>query len=280
MKKVFVYGTAVLALSAAPVMAQQTSGAGSTRQGSPGTTQSPSGTQSGTRSGGDTQGSSVRAGSQGASQLASADRQFVMEAARGGMAEVELGQLASDKAQSDAVKQFAQRMVTDHGKANDELKALAQSKNITLPTELDAKHKSTKDRLSKLSGAQFDRAYMQEMVSDHQKDVSEFRKQSQSAKDAELKAWATKTLPTLQEHLQMAQAASRNAVGTSGTRSSGSEGDKVNGGTRGTTPNSGGTATPGSGGTSPRSQTPDASGGSGAGSSPAGGGNTGSSTPR
>jgi putative membrane protein len=272
MKKVFVYGTAVLALSAAPLLAQQPSGAGSAgaRQGSSATSPQPA-SPSGTRSGaGDQAGSSARTPTQGSSQLASADRQFIMEAARGGMAEVELGQLASDKAQSDAVKQFAQRMVTDHGKANDELKSLAQSKNVTLPAELDAKHKSTKDRLSKLSGAQFDRAYMQEMVSDHQKDVSEFRKQSQSAKDAELKAWAAKTLPTLQEHLQMAQAASRNAVGTSGTRSTGSEGDKVNGGTRGTTPGTGAT-TPGTGATSPRPQTPDA---------PSSPGNPGSSTPR
>jgi putative membrane protein len=191
-----------------------------------------------------------------------------MEAARGGMAEVELGQLASDKAESSAVKQFAQRMVTDHGKANDELKSLAQSKNIMLPTDLDAKHKATKDRLSKLSGAQFDRAYMQDMVSDHQKDVSEFKKQSTSAKDPELKAWAAKTLPTLQEHLQMAQAASRSAVGTSGTR--------PEGGTR-TAP--GTPSTPGTGGTSPRggsSGTPGtpgggATGGPSSGSGPASG---------
>lgn len=220
MKKMIVYGTAALALSAAPVLAQQTTGAGGTRTGAP-----------------------------ASAQMASADRQFIMEAARGGMAEVELGQLATDKAQSDAVKQFAQRMVTDHGKANDELKSLAESKSIMLPTDLDAKHKATKDRLSKLSGAQFDRAYMQDMVSDHQKDVSEFRKQSQSARDPELKAWATKTLPTLQEHLQMAQAASKGAVGTSGTSAPDSSGP------RGTTPSPGSPS-------SPRGQSPDSSGGS------------------
>jgi putative membrane protein len=264
MKKVFVYGTAVLALSAAPLIAQQPSGGSTTRQGSSAT---QPGSQSGTRSG-DQAGSTRAASPAGSSQLASSDRQFIMEAARGGMAEVELGQLASDKAESPAVKQFAQRMVTDHGKANDELKSLAQSKNIMLPTDLDAKHKATKDRLSKLSGAQFDRAYMQDMVSDHQKDVSEFKKQSTSAKDPELKAWAAKTLPTLQEHLQMAQAASRSAVGTSGTR--------PEGGTR-TAP--GTPSTPGTGGTSPRggsSGTPGtpgggATGGPSSGSGPASG---------
>jgi putative membrane protein len=95
--------------------------------------------------------------------------------------------------------------VTDHGKATDELKSLAQQKNVTLPTELDAQHKATVARLSKLSGAAFDRAYMREMVTDHNKDVSAFKKQSTSASDADLKAWAGKTLPTLQEHQTMAK---------------------------------------------------------------------------
>jgi putative membrane protein len=172
-----------------------------------------------------------------------------MEAARGGMAEVELGQLASQKAQSDQVKQFAQRMVQDHGKANDELKSLAQQKNITLPTELDAKHKATHDRLSKLSGAQFDRAYMQDMLQDHRKDVNEFRKESQSGRDPEVKAWAAKTLPTLEEHLTLAQTASRGAVGTSGSKS-GSSGAKGSTGS-----SSGKTSEPGSGRTGSSSGT-------------------------
>jgi putative membrane protein len=132
------------------------------------------------------------------------------------MAEVELGKLAADKASSDEVKKFGQRMVDDHGKANDELKKLAENKNITLPTAPDAKHKATIDRLSKLSGEAFDRAYMQEMLKDHRKDVSEFRTESKSGKDADVKAWAAKTLPTLEEHLKLAQDANK-AVGTSGT---------------------------------------------------------------
>lgn len=96
-------------------------------------------------------------------------------------------------------------MVTDHSKANDELKQWAQQKNITLPTELDAKHKATRDRLAKLSGDAFDKAYMHEMLTDHREDVAAFKRESTSAKDADLKAWAGKTLPTLQEHLKLAQ---------------------------------------------------------------------------
>jgi putative membrane protein len=156
-----------------------------------------------------------KAGSSSAN--AASDHTFVMNAAKGGLAEVQLGQLAADKASSDDVKKFGQRMVSDHGKANDELKSLAQSKNITLPTDLDPKDKATHDRLAKLSGAAFDRAYMQHMLADHRKDVTEFKKESTSGKDADVKAWAAKTLPTLEEHLKMAQDANK-AVGTSGTK--------------------------------------------------------------
>jgi putative membrane protein len=135
--------------------------------------------------------------------LSAADQSFVREAAVGGMAEVELGRLASDKASNADVKQFGKRMVDDHGKANDELKKLASEKNVTLPTELDAKHKATVDRLSKLSADAFDRAYVKEMVADHDHDVQAFTKESKSGADPDVKAWAGKTLPTLQEHQKM-----------------------------------------------------------------------------
>ena len=126
-------------------------------------------------------------------------------AATGGMAEVELGKLGVANATSSDVKQFAQRMVDDHSKANDELKALAAQKNVTLPAEVDAKHKAAYDKLAKAKGAGFDAAFMSQMVSDHQADVSLFERESKSGKDAETKAWAAKTLPTLQEHLKMAK---------------------------------------------------------------------------
>jgi putative membrane protein len=231
MKRVFGYGIAVLALTAAPALAQ-TSGAGGTNGTTQGRSGSTAGTQSGSQSGSTTGSQSgTRSGSQSGNETSArsssqqgADHQFVMEAARGGMAEVELGKLASEKAQSEQVKQFGQRMEKDHGQANDELKSLAQQKNITLPTELDAKHKATQERLSKLSGAQFDRAYMQEMLQDHRKDVNEFRKESQSGKDPDVKAWAAKTLPTLEEHLRLAQSTSSAAVGTSGSKSGATSG--------------------------------------------------------
>ena len=148
---------------------------------------------------------------------AAADRKFVMDAAKGGMAEVELGRLAVEKGSSDKVRKFGQRMADDHSKAGDELMTLASNKNITLPTDVDAKDKMLRRRLSKLTGDAFDRAYMQAMVTDHRKDVKEFRAESQTAKDPDVKAWAAKTLPTLEEHLKLAEDAHR-AVGTSGVK--------------------------------------------------------------
>jgi len=191
-----------------------------------------------------------------------------MDAARGGMAEVELGRLAADKASNDQVKQFAQRMVDDHSKANDELKSIAQQKSITLPTDLDAKHKSTRDRLTKLSGASFDRAYMQNMLADHRKDVNDFRKESQSGNDSDVKAFAAKTLPTLEEHLKMAQS-TNGAVGTSGSKSNNSQPKGTIGASSGS----------GASGSSPRGTSGGAtSGGSSSGSNPGGASSGGSSS--
>jgi putative membrane protein len=146
-----------------------------------------------------------------------ADEAWVMKIAKGGMAEVELGKLAADKASTDAVKKFGQRMVDDHSKANDELKTLAQSKNIALPSAIGPQEKALHDRLMRLSGPAFDQAYMRAMVNDHVKDINEFRIESKSGKDPELKAWAAKTLPTLEDHLKQAREAS-GAVGTSGRK--------------------------------------------------------------
>ena len=161
------------------------------------------------------------------------DQTFVKKAAEGGMAEVDLGNVAKQNGSNDAVKQFGDRMVTDHGKANDELKSLAQQKNWTLPTEPKAADKSKKDRLSKMNGADFDKAYMRDMVMDHQKDVKEFQKCASSCSDPDLKAWAAKTVPTLQDHLKMAQdsakqvgAMSGGKSGKSGSKKSGAEGSE------------------------------------------------------
>ena len=137
--------------------------------------------------------------------MAAADRKFVMEATRGNLAEVELGKLAAEKGASDAVKQFGTRMADDHAKAAAELKDFADKKGMTLPTDFDPKHKQLRDRLAKLNGADFDKAYANEMVKDHKKDVAEFKREANAAKDPDLKAWAGKTLPTLQDHLKQAQ---------------------------------------------------------------------------
>ena len=144
-------------------------------------------------------------------QLDHSDRKFLETAAKDGLAEVELGQLASQRAESPDVKQFGQRMVQDHGKANDQLKQLAQSKGMDVPTETDKSHQKKMAKLQKLNGAQFDKQYMDDMVKDHKKDVKEFQKQAKSAKDPDVKNFAAQTAPTLQEHLQMAEAAQKTA---------------------------------------------------------------------
>jgi putative membrane protein len=133
------------------------------------------------------------------------DSQFIAKAAQGGLAEVELGKMAQEHGSSDAVKQFGQRMADDHSKANEELSRIAQAGGVTVPTNLDAKGQAMKDKLSKLNGAAFDRAYMSEMLKDHREDVAEFQKEANTGQNPEVKAFAAKTLPTLQEHLRLAE---------------------------------------------------------------------------
>lgn len=132
------------------------------------------------------------------------EQDFMTKAAMGGMLEVQLGQLAVQNAANPEVKQFGQRMVDDHSKAGDELKSLATTKNVVLPAELGPKEKAMLDHFAKLSGADFDREYMKDMVKDHDKDVGVFEKEARSAKDPDVKAWAEQTLPTLKEHQTMA----------------------------------------------------------------------------
>jgi putative membrane protein len=137
--------------------------------------------------------------------LSSADQKFVTDAATGSMTKVELGRLAAQQGSSDAVKQYGQRMVTDHSQAQTELTKLASTKGVTLPTTLDTKTQEQITKMSQLSGTDFDKAYINGMVKDHQKDVTLFQKQTTSATDPDVKAYAAKTLPTLQDHLQMAR---------------------------------------------------------------------------
>jgi putative membrane protein len=238
MKRMFhaaVTAAAVWALSSAPMLAQ--SGAGSTAgsaSGSGATDQA--GSKPGGHSGGEgVTGTSPRgtehqggstAGTAGQSTTDSkakpADRTFIAKAAAGGLAEVKLGTLASEKASNADVKKFGEMMVTDHTKANDQLKQIASAQQVTPPADLKPQDQAVYDRLSKLSGEQFDRAYMRHMVEDHQKDVAEFQKASKTAGDPAVKQFATDTLPTLQKHLQDAKSVSAKLGGgpaaTSGTK--------------------------------------------------------------
>ncbi|MBC9933442.1 DUF4142 domain-containing protein [Chitinophaga qingshengii] len=132
--------------------------------------------------------------------------EFAVKAANGGMLEVQMGKLAQEKAQNPRVKAFATMMVNDHSKANDELKELATKKNITLPAELSTASKDHIDKLSKKSGKDFDKDYMDMMVNDHDEDVKEFDKAAGSLEDMDLKSWAGKTLPTLRTHQDSAKA--------------------------------------------------------------------------
>ena len=133
------------------------------------------------------------------------DAKFAVAAANGGMAEVELGTLAQEKAVNAKVKDFGSMMVKDHSKANDEMKALAKSKGITLPDSIDSKEKKVKSDLSAKSGADFDKAYVSNMIDDHKEDIKEFEDAAKNVKDPDLKAFAVKTLPTLKMHLDAIQ---------------------------------------------------------------------------
>ena len=140
-----------------------------------------------------------------ASDAQDEDTEFMNEAASGGMMEVELGQLAANKAVSADVKKFAKMMVDDHTKANNELKSLAAQKGITLPTMLMEKHQKMVNDLTAKMGKEFDKEYMNMMVDDHKEDIDAFEKTAEKGNDADLKAFAAKTIPTLKQHLEMAE---------------------------------------------------------------------------
>jgi putative membrane protein len=139
------------------------------------------------------------------SQLAAADAAFLKRVATDGMAEMELAEVAQTKASNAEVKALAAKIKDDHTKANQDLKSLASSKNVTLPDAPDKQQAMTKDRFSKMEGKSFDRSYVNAMVTDHRKAVADFTARTKSA-DADVKAFAEKTLPVLKDHLQRAEA--------------------------------------------------------------------------
>ncbi len=138
-------------------------------------------------------------------QFSDKDYRFIEKAAAGGAMEVQMGQLAAQKGASQAVRDFGQRMVTDHSKAAKELKQLVTQKGAMLPAQMSHHEESTMKHLQSLTGADFDKAYSKDMVSDHRKDVKDFQKEAGEVTDPDLRAWAQKTLPVLQQHLQLAQ---------------------------------------------------------------------------
>ena len=169
----------------------------------------------------DTKGKAADAKGGASGALSGDDRTFVMKAAQGGMAEVELGKVAQERASSDAVKQYAQRMVTDHGKSNEELKSIVGGKGVNLPSAPDKAHQAHSEKMKRLKGPEFDREYMKMMVDDHKKTVADFEKASKTAKDGEVKGFASKSLPTLQEHLKLAQSTQSQLQGSGGAPGTG-----------------------------------------------------------
>lgn len=137
--------------------------------------------------------------------LSTQDATFMTEATRDGLAEVAMARLAERNGQSAAVKRFARQMIEDHGRTNQEMLVLARQKQITPPETMGAAHQQTYDRLARLRGAAFDRAYMQAMVEDHRDDVQEFQTQMRDGTDPDVKAFAARHLPTLQEHTREAE---------------------------------------------------------------------------
>jgi len=137
--------------------------------------------------------------------LNSTDKDFFTKAARGGMAEVELGNLAQQRGSSDAIKNFGKKLVNDHTKLNNDLRDIAVRQNLTLPMDLSSEERRTIDKLSKLSGASFDREFWKDSVSEHRDDIAEFRKEVDKGENQALKDFAASSIPILEEHLRMAE---------------------------------------------------------------------------
>lgn len=133
------------------------------------------------------------------------DSKFMMMAATSDMNEITLSNQALSKSTNEDVKKLAQMMVTDHTKSSEELKPIASSKGVTLPTDADSKHKSALNKMASMSGMEFDMAYVKMMIKDHEKAVSLFQKEANNGKDADAKAFAAKTLPVIQMHLDMSR---------------------------------------------------------------------------
>ena len=151
-------------------------------------------------------------------QSAAADRRFLQDAAAAGRAEVEIGQLAVKKATDARVRDFARHMAEDHAATNKELMQLAKRQGVSLSTEMAPRHRALLDRLAGLEGADFDREYMNAMVDDHRDVVGAFEREARAGRDPEVKAFAERTLPTLQHHLELARATADTTNATAGRK--------------------------------------------------------------
>jgi len=138
-------------------------------------------------------------------QLSQEGREFLDDATQGGLLEVKLGQFVVKRGASDEVKRFAQRMIDDHGKVNQRLADVAHQEGLSAPQELDKKHQEKLDKLSQYAGNKLDEEYMSDMVADHKDDVKAFEKEAKDGKDPALRQLAAATLPTLEEHLNLAK---------------------------------------------------------------------------
>lgn len=139
-------------------------------------------------------------------QTDEASSTFLVKAADGGMTEVRLGELAQQKATNKQVKEYGTMLIHDHSAANDKVKALAAQRNVTLPDAPGNEHQESIDKLAKRTGKDFDKAFMDAMTSDHEKDISMFKDASNKVNDADVKSFVDNTLPTLQMHLDSAKA--------------------------------------------------------------------------
>jgi putative membrane protein len=151
------------------------------------------------------------------SQLSAADRGFLQDAAAGALLEIELGRMAAEKGTTEQVRQFGRRIADDQSQASEQLRSIAQSKGVPLPDSLDAKRRKEVERLQKLSGVQFDQAYMKLMLEDHQRDIRDFRKSAQQGSDPNVKSFASSSLPRLHDHLAMVREAEKSVKVTDRT---------------------------------------------------------------
>jgi putative membrane protein len=149
-------------------------------------------------------------GMQAAGQASPMDKMFVRKAMQGGMAQVQLGQLTLQKTDNDQVKQFAQRMIDDHTRMNDQMKPVAQQLGVDVPAQISKKDRATMAKLQALSGAAYDQAYIKDMVKDHKQDLSDFQMEASSGQDQTVKDAASQGSKVIAQHLQLAQQMAKN----------------------------------------------------------------------